>query len=81
MVKNPPTHAGDVGSIPGLGKSLGEGNGNPLHYSHLGNPMDRGACQASVHGVAASDTTEHARTHAKLLISRHLKMNYFRKKI
>ena len=79
VVKNPPTYAGDVGSIPGLGKSLGEGNGNPLHYSYLRNPMDRGAWQSSVHGLAASDMTEHTWTHAKLLISRHLKMNYFRK--
>ena len=44
--------AGDLGSIPGLGRSLGEGNGNPLQYSCLGNPMDRGACRAIVHGVA-----------------------------
>ena len=46
VVKNPPVNAGDigdVGSIPGLGKSPGEGNGNPLQYSCLGNPMDRGA--------------------------------------
>ena len=46
MVKNLPTNAGDlrdVGSVPGLGRSLGEGNGNPLHNSFLGNPMDRGA--------------------------------------
>ena len=44
--------AGDVGSIPGLGGSPGEGNGNPLQYSHLENSMDRGAWQAIVHGVA-----------------------------
>ena len=46
MVKNPPANAGDardLGSIPGLGKSPGEENGNPLQYSCLGNPMDRGA--------------------------------------
>ena len=43
--------AGDLGSIPGLGRSPGEGNGNPLQYSCLGNPMDRGAWQATVHGV------------------------------
>ena len=46
MVKNPPANAGgarDSGSIPGLGKSPGEGNGNPLQYSCLGNPMDGGA--------------------------------------
>ena len=55
MVKNPPANAGDirdVGSIPGSGKSLGEGNGNPLQYSCLENPTDRGAWQAVDHGVA-----------------------------
>ena len=41
VVKNPPTNAGAVGSITGLGKSPGEGNGNPLQYSCLGNPLDR----------------------------------------
>ena len=54
LVKNPPANAGDVrhtGSITGLGRSPGEGNGNPFQYSHLGNPMDRGAWQAIVHGV------------------------------
>ena len=58
MVKNPLANAGDVGSIPGLGKSPGEGNGNLLQYSCLENPMDRGAWQATVHGVAEElDTT------------------------
>ena len=42
-VKNPPANAGDAGSIPGLGRSPGEGNGNPLQYSCLGNPMHKGA--------------------------------------
>ena len=45
-------NAGDVSSIPGLGRSLEEGNGNPLQYSCPGNPMDRGAWQVTVHGVA-----------------------------
>ena len=45
-------HAEDPGSIPGSGRSSGEGNGNPLQYSCLENPMDRGAWQAMVHGVA-----------------------------
>ena len=43
VVKNPLASAGDMGLIPGLGRSPGEGNGNPLQYSYLGNPMDRGA--------------------------------------
>ena len=51
MVKDSLASAGDIGSIPGLGRSLGEGNGNPLHYSCLKNPMERGAWQATVHGV------------------------------
>ena len=48
--------AGDLGSIPGSGRSPGEGNGNPLQYSGLENPMDRGAWQATVHGVTKSWT-------------------------
>ena len=55
-VKNPPAHAGDPSSIPGLGRSPGEGNDNPLQYSCLQNPMDRGAWWAIVHGVAKSWT-------------------------
>ena len=49
-------NAGDLGSIPGLGRSPGEGNGNPLQYSCLENPMDRGAWWATVHGIAKSQT-------------------------
>ena len=49
-------NVGDLGSIPGLGRVPGEGNGNPLQYSCLENPMDRGAWQATVHGVAKSWT-------------------------
>ena len=59
MVKNPPANAGDtgdVGSIPGLGRSPRGGNDNPLQYSCLENPMDRGAWRAPVHGVAKSWT-------------------------
>ena len=48
--------ARDVGSIPGSGRAPGEGNGNTLQYSCLENPMDRGAWQATVHGVAKSQT-------------------------
>ena len=51
MLKNLIVNAGDVGLIPGMGRSPGEGNGNPLQYSSLGNPMDRGAWQATDHGV------------------------------
>ena len=51
-VKNPPANTGDTGSIPGSGRSPGEGNGNPLQYSCLGNFMDRGALWATAHGVA-----------------------------
>ena len=54
VVKNPPANAGDTGLISGLGRSPREGNGNPLQYSFLGNPMDRGAWQAMVHRVAKS---------------------------
>ena len=48
---------GDMGSIPGLGSSPGRGHGNPLQYSCLRNPMDRGARQAMVHGIAELDST------------------------
>ena len=58
VVKNPPKNAGDLGSILGLGRSPGGGNGNPLQYSCLGNPMGRGAWWVTVHGVIkVSDTT------------------------
>ena len=61
MVKNPPANAGDIrdaGSNPGLGRSPGGGNGNPLQCSCLENPMDRGAWWATAHGVAKElDTT------------------------
>ena len=54
MVKNLSTNAGDVGLIPGLGRSPGGGNGNPLQYSGLENLMGRGTWRATVHGVAKS---------------------------
>ena len=59
VIKNLPANARearDAGSIPGLGRSPGEGHGNPLQYSCLENPMDRGAWWATVHGVAKSRT-------------------------
>ena len=56
MVKNPPANAGEVGSIPGFGRSPGEGNGNPLQYSCLENPVDRGAWWATVQRVVKSQT-------------------------
>ena len=61
VVKNPPVSARnirDTGSIPGLGRSPGEGHGNPLQYSCLEDPMDRGAWQATVHSVTELDTIE-----------------------
>ena len=58
VAKNPPANAGDTGLIPGSGRSPREGKGNPLQYSCLGNPMDRGVWQAIVHGVTRDlDTT------------------------
>ena len=65
-VKNLPSmqettyYAGDMGSIPELGRSPGEGNGNPFQYSCFENPMDRGAWWATIYGVKESDTTEAA---------------------
>jgi len=57
VVKNPPANAGDTGSILGLGRSPGGGNGYPLHYSCLENSMDTGTWQA-VHGVREPDTSD-----------------------
>ena len=59
VVRNRPANAGDirdVGSVPGLGRSHGGGHGNPLHYSCLENPMDRGGWWAMVHRIAKSQT-------------------------
>ena len=56
VVKVSACHAGDLGSIPGLGRSLGEGNNNPVQYSRLENSKDRGTWWATVHGVAKSLT-------------------------
>ena len=58
MVKNLPAYAGDVSLIPGWGRYSGEGSGNPLQYSCLGNPKDKGTWWATVHGVGKeSDMT------------------------
>jgi len=57
-IKNPPANAGDSGLIPGMGRSPGEGNGKPLQYPCLPNPVDRGAWLATAHGVTKeSDRT------------------------
>ena len=58
VLKNLPANTGDTGSIFGLGRSPGEGNGNPLQYSCLENPIDRGAWWARVHGVTKESDTE-----------------------
>ena len=67
MVKNPLANADDIGLIPGSRRSPGGGNGNPLQYSCLDNPMDRGGWQVTVYGSQELDVTE--RTHALLLSS------------
>ena len=70
MVKNPPANAGDMGSVLGLGRSPGGGNGNPLQYSCLGNPMDRGAWWATVHGVTKElGTTERRYNNSNNIVS------------
>ena len=63
-VKASACNAGDLGSIPGLGRSPGEGSGNPLQYFYLENPMDEGAWRATVHVVAKSRTRLSDFTHS-----------------
>ena len=68
-MKNLPANAGDTGSVSGFGRSPGEANGNPLHYSCLGNPTDRGVWQATVHVVRKeSDTTERLKKRATMSV-------------
>ena len=67
MVKNPPANAGDIrdaGLIPGSGRSLGGGHGNPLQYSHLEHPMDRRAWQATVHRLTKESDMTKVTSHA-----------------
>jgi len=71
VVKNLPTNAGDVrdvGSVPVSGRSPGGGNGNPLQYPCLENPMDRGAWRAIVHGVVKSQTRLSGCIHKQILV-------------
>ena len=70
VVKNLAANAGDVrdrGSIPGLGRSPGKGNSNPLQYSHLENPMDRGAWWATDHAVTKNQTQLSVHTQHRLI--------------
>ena len=70
MVKNPPANARDTGLIPGLGRPPGEGTGNPLQYSCLGNPLDRGTWWATVHGIAKQlDMTEQLKQQQQILLT------------
>ena len=72
LVKNLPASAGDVrhtGLIPGSGRSPGGGHGNPIQYSCLGNPMDRGDCRVTVHRFAESERLKRLSTHTYELIS------------
>ena len=67
--KESASNVGDMGSIPGSGRFPGEGNGNPLKYSCLENPMDRKACWVTVHGVAKeSDTMQQLNTNIHIHI-------------
>ena len=70
MVKNLPANAGDVGSVPGLEGSPGEGKDNPFQYSRLENSMDRGAWRATVHGcckrIRHNSETKHAHAHTHI---------------
>ena len=73
MAKNPPANAGDVVLIPGLGRSPGEGSGNPLQYSCMGNPIDRGAWWATVH--KESGTTERLDSNSKNVTNKNCELH------
>ena len=83
MVRNPTANAGDASSIPGSGRSRGVGNGNPVQYSCLGNPMGRGAWQATVHGVRSHEgsftLSQHDRVMMKSFTEHFLCNSYFSK--
>ena len=68
MVKNLPANAGDLGSIPGLGRSPGVGNGNPLQYFCLGNAMDTGTWQLTVHGSQRVRHDRVTKTHTRVCV-------------
>ena len=82
MIKASAYNAGDPGLIPGSGRSPGEGNGTPLQYSCLGNPMDRGAWRARVHRVATqsrlSNFTSHVEYYQKKLVILIAHFHYIR---
>ena len=80
MVKNPPTNTGDAREenlVPGSGRCPGVGNGNPLQYSCLENPTDRGNCQATVRGIVEHDVTEHEQhAHLKSILSQPIGLSF-----
>ena len=76
MVKNPPANARDSGLIPGSRRSPREGNGNPLQYSLLGNSMEKGAGEATVHGVTKSQMRLSDETTAIYVICSYIYINY-----
>ena len=77
VVKKPPAKAGDTSSIPRLGRSSGEANGNPLQYSCLGNPMDRRAWQVTVHGVEKKGRTRLSNETAKITTTKDVVSNRY----
>ena len=77
-IKVPASNAEDLGSIPGSGRSFEDGNGNPLQYSCLGNPMDRGAWRATVHGIAKESDMTYPLNNNNDAISTWLDSNFLR---